>query len=102
MRRIPLFILVLAAAGAMSASTATGVGLTRVPNTTLRLPPAPPVFGYSATPAFGNLSFPVPVAIASPANRLFELQVTTNLATPQAWSTLDVAGNRPIPRSTPG
>lgn len=101
MKRVPLLLLVLAATGAMSASTASGAGLTRVPNTTLRLPLAPPVFGYSATPAFGNLAFSVPVAITSPpgeTNRLFiveqrgRIAVITNLANPTRTVFLDITG----------
>ena len=38
----------------------------RVANATLRLPPTPPVFGYTLTNAFGGLTFQNPLAIGSP------------------------------------
>ena len=67
-------------------------GLTnRVANTTLRMPSALPVFGYSLTDAFPGLTFTQPLGIVAPpgeTNRLFVLQkggsimVITNLANP--------------------
>jgi uncharacterized repeat protein (TIGR03806 family) len=67
-------------------------GLTnRVGNTTLKLPPSPPVFGYTTVNAFGILSFTDPMSVKSPpgeTNRLFVVEqngiisVITNLAAP--------------------
>src|SRR6185369_4775677 len=62
----------------------------RVANTTLRMPPSPPVFGFTTEKAFGNLSISSPLAIATPGetNRLFVIEkvgrviVITNLANP--------------------
>ncbi len=64
-------------------------GLTqRVPNTTLALPPYPPVFGYALTNAFGAITFSSPLCIRTPPNetdRVFVLekagriQVVTNI-----------------------
>ena len=39
--------------------------LTRVRNTTLAMPSAPPTYGYTSVNAFGSLTFVNPVAIAS-------------------------------------
>ena len=67
-------------------------GLTqRVPNTTLRMPASPPVYGYATADAFTNLTFLNPVAIVSPpgeTNRLFVvdqsglIEAITNLSIP--------------------
>jgi uncharacterized repeat protein (TIGR03806 family) len=74
--------------------------LQRQPNTTLNLPLEPPVFGYTLTNAFGNLSFADPVVITSPpgeTNRLFvveqrgRISVITNLAAPNRTLFLDLA-----------
>ena len=63
----------------------------RVGNTTLRMPPSPPAYGYSTTNAFGNLIFTDPVSVKTPpgeTNRLFVVEqdgiisVITNLAAP--------------------
>ena len=63
----------------------------RVGNATLRMPPAPAVYGLGTSNAFGNLTFSAPVAIVSPpgeTNRLFiveqsgRISVVTNLANP--------------------
>jgi glucose/arabinose dehydrogenase/mono/diheme cytochrome c family protein len=71
----------------------------RLPNTTLRLPPNPPIFGYTATNAFGNLSFSRPVGMVTPSgetNRLFvveqsgRISVITNLAAPSRTVFLDL------------
>jgi uncharacterized repeat protein (TIGR03806 family) len=67
-------------------------GLTnRVGNSTLRMPSAPPAYGYVTTNAFGTLSFTDPVSVKAPpgeTNRLFVVEqdgiisVITNLAAP--------------------
>jgi uncharacterized repeat protein (TIGR03806 family) len=73
----------------------------RVGNSTLRLPSAPPSYGYQLTNAFGNLTFLNPTAIVSPpgeTNRLFIVEqagrvaVITNLAAPTRAVFLDIAG----------
>ena len=73
----------------------------RVANTTLRMPPSSPVFGYSTERAFGSLVFNDPVAIVSPpgeSNRLFiveqvgRITVITNLANPNRTVFLDISG----------
>ena len=73
----------------------------RVGNSTLRLPPAPPSFGYQLTNAFGNLTFLNPKAIVSPpgeTNRIFILEqagrvaVISNLTAPTRTVFLDIAG----------
>lgn len=65
--------------------------LTRVPNSTLALPSAPPQFGYAVNNAFPTVTLTQPVCISSPpleTNRLFILEKTgsivviTNLAAP--------------------
>jgi glucose/arabinose dehydrogenase len=75
--------------------------LERVPNTTLRMPVAPPVFGFATEMALGGLSFPNAVAITSPpgeTNRLFILEqrgvvsVVTNLANPTRTVFMDISG----------
>ncbi len=73
--------------------------LQRVPNTTLQLPQQLPVFGYTATNAFGTLTFNSPIAIATPpgeTNRVFVLErsgivtVVTNLAAPNRTVFMDI------------
>ena len=57
----------------------------RVANTSLRMPPAPPVFGYATTNAFGTLTFTNPLAIVSPpgeTNRLFVVEQRGRIAGP--------------------
>src|SRR5438552_4185139 len=63
----------------------------REANTSLRLPQAPPQFGYSLERAFGEVALNQPVCLVSPpgeTNRLFVLEkggnivVITNLAQP--------------------
>jgi glucose/arabinose dehydrogenase/mono/diheme cytochrome c family protein len=75
--------------------------LQRLPNNTLQMPATPPVMGYQAFNAFGNLTFTDPVAIASPpgeTNRLFVIEQTgvivviTNLASPTRTIFLDLTG----------
>jgi glucose/arabinose dehydrogenase/mono/diheme cytochrome c family protein len=65
--------------------------LQRAPNTTLRMPTAPPSYNYAFTNGFAPASFNFPLAIVSPpeeTNRLFVVEqpgtiaVLTNLATP--------------------
>ncbi len=77
-------------------------GLTnRVANTTLQMPTAPPVFGYSTANALGAMTFTAPVVIASPpgeTNRLFIVEqigrivVITNLASPTRTVFMDISG----------
>lgn len=75
--------------------------LARSPNTTLRMPERPPVFGYTTTDALSGLSFVHPVAMASPpgeTNRLFVAEMAgviyaiTNLANPTRTVFLDLSG----------
>lgn len=75
--------------------------LTRVPNTTLRVPSTPPSLGYRLTNAFGNLAVADPVAIKAPpgeTNRLFiveqdgRISVITNLMAPNRTVFLDITG----------
>ena len=65
--------------------------LQRAPNTTLQMPPSPPVYGYTTANAFPGLVFTNPICIVSPpgeTNRLFivgkngVITVITNLAAP--------------------
>ncbi|HEV2694627.1 MAG TPA: PQQ-dependent sugar dehydrogenase [Verrucomicrobiae bacterium] len=67
----------------------------RVPNKTLAMPPAPPVFGYTTTNAFPGLVLTNPICLVTPpgeTNRLFilskngDITVITNLAL-QKWTT---------------
>jgi len=78
-----------------------GFALTRVPNTTLNLPTAPPQSGFATTPAFGNLTFTDPLVVVAPpgeTNRLFVAEqagfvaVITNLAAPTRTTFLDISG----------
>src|SRR5437667_1114698 len=91
---------ILAGAGGFISAQPSGP-VQRVPNTTLKLPAAPPVFGYSVTNAFGSLTFTQPVALATPPgeiNRLFVVEKTgrivvlTNLTNPTRTVFLDIAG----------
>ena len=86
----------LALAGVCSAQPLTN----RVANTTLKMPAAPPAFGYRTVNAFGTLTFTDPLAIASPpgeTNRLFiveqrgRIAVITNLAAPTRTVFLDIS-----------
>lgn len=97
MKRLRIF---LSALVFISIHSLAFAALERVPNTTLQMPAAPPVFGYIATNAFGNLTFTDPVAIVSPpgeTNRLFVVEqrgriaVITNLANPSRSVFLDIA-----------
>jgi len=72
----------------------------RVANSSLRMPPAPPVLGYATTNAFGTLTFTDPVAIVWPpggTNRLFVVEqrgrigVITNMANPTRAVFLDIS-----------
>src|SRR5262245_8972639 len=76
----------------------------RVANTTLRMPPALPVFAYTTNNAFGSLTFSAPVAIVSApgeTNRLFIVEqggriiAITNLASPTRTVFFDING-RPL------
>ena len=71
----------------------------RVANTTLRMPPNPPVPGYATTNAFPGLSFTNPIVITTPpgeTNRLFVAQqngviiLVTNLAAPTLTVFMDI------------
>jgi glucose/arabinose dehydrogenase len=71
----------------------------RVSNPFLRVPSAPPTYGYVTTNAFGNLSFLNPVVIATPpgeTNRIFVVEqdgiiaVITNRALPTRTVFLDL------------
>lgn len=83
------------------AATAQTSGLqARVPNTTLKMPAEPVVYGYAVTRAFGSLAFSDPTAIAAPpgeTNRLFvaeqlgRVAVITNLASPTRSVFLDLS-----------
>ncbi len=84
-------------------------GLTnRTGNSTLRMPPSPPVLGYTTVNAFGNLTFLDPMGVRTPpgeTNRTFVIEqngiisVITNLASPTRSVFLDivsrVAGGAP-------
>src|SRR5437867_4398098 len=97
--RSAMWLLVLAAAGATV--SAQPFGLTnRVAATTLKMPPSPPVYGYSTTNALGNMTFTAPVAIVSApgdTNRLFVVEqpgrivVITNLASPTRTVFMDIS-----------
>ncbi len=72
----------------------------RVPNTSFQMPLSPPVYGYSASDAFGDLTFTNPVAIVSApgeTNRLFIVEqggyvaVITNLMSPTRTDFLDIS-----------
>jgi glucose/arabinose dehydrogenase len=72
----------------------------REPNTTLRLPPVPPTYGFALTPAFPGLSFSAPMALTAPpgeTNQLFvvertgRIQVITNLTAPNQSLFLDIS-----------
>lgn len=74
--------------------------LQRVPNTSLNLPPSPPVFNYTWTNAFPPLTFSNPVCMTSPpgeTKRLFILEkrgrivVITNLANPTRTIFMEMA-----------
>ncbi|MFO1477585.1 MAG: PQQ-dependent sugar dehydrogenase [Verrucomicrobiota bacterium] len=93
--RWELFLLFLAAGPCLAAGP-----LQRVPNTTLAMPATPPSYGYTITNAFGTLTFPNPVVIATPpdeTNRLFiveqggRISVITNLAAPTRSIFLDIS-----------
>ena len=73
----------------------------RVAATTLRMPPAIPVFGYTNVNALGSLTFTAPVAIVpapGDTNRLFIVEqigrivVITNLASPTRTVFMDISG----------
>ena len=96
----PLPAVVLLLLIGVSGTWQSAAGLVRVPNTTLTMPPTPPIYGYTTTDAFPDLTFQDPVCIASPpgeTNRLFVLerpgriQVITNLANPTKTLFLDIS-----------
>lgn len=73
--------------------------MTRLPNNTIAMPPAPPTFGFTFTNAFPGMVFTNPVCMAAPpgdTNRLFILEkrgrvvVITNLAAPTRSVFLDL------------
>jgi glucose/arabinose dehydrogenase len=87
-------------AGILTGLSASGQSLQRQANTTLAMPVAPPTLGYTATNAFGTLTFVNPVAIAAPpgeTNRVFivekngTIQVITNLAAPTKTLFLNIS-----------
>lgn len=70
------------------------------PPPTLRMPPVPPLYGYSSANALGSMTFTAPVAIVSPpgeTNRLFIVEqigrivVITNLANPTRTVFMDIS-----------
>lgn len=76
-----------------------GAALERQPNSSLQMPPQPPVQSFTWTNAFPGLVFTNPVCMASPpgeTNRLFVLEkrgrviVITNLANPTRTLFLDI------------
>lgn len=90
---------ILAAFAAISRPGVQAAGLARVANTTLKMPPVPPAYGYQVVKAFGELLFPSPVAIVTPpgeTNRIFiveqrgRIAVITNLAQPTRSIFLDI------------
>src|SRR5689334_8473390 len=75
--KMPIPFLVLFCFVLLSAFAAPAGVLTRVANTTLKLPPSPPTQGFTHQNAFGSMTFDNPIAIVSPpgeTNRLFVLQ----------------------------
>jgi hypothetical protein len=84
----------LALAGWLILATAVAAQpLTRVPATSLRLPPSPPPTSYTTTRAFPTLSFTQPVAASPrPANtrRLFVVEKTGRI-----WVIPDVTAATP-------
>ena len=79
---------------------AVALPLERVANTTLQMPPAPPVYGFQFTNAFPGVTFINPMAIVSApgeTNRLFiveragRIAVITNLAAPNRSIYLDIS-----------
>ena len=93
LRLISTFLLLL------SAAVLTAQPLTRVANTSLKMPATAPVYGYTLENAFPGLTFTEPVAFAVPpgeTNRLFILEragliiVITNLAAPTRTVFLDL------------
>jgi glucose/arabinose dehydrogenase len=77
----------------------------RVPNNTLQMPAAPPVYGYAISNAFPGLTFDRPIGMATPpgeTNRLFIIErpgrviAITNLAAPTRTVFLDITA-RGIP-----
>src|SRR4051812_14076582 len=85
---------------ALTASTGWCGVLTRVANTTLKMPANPPTVGYTHKNAFGSLTFDNPIAIVTPpgeTNRVFILQkngkiiVVTNLMSPTKTTFMDIA-----------
>jgi glucose/arabinose dehydrogenase len=80
----------------------------RVPNTTLQMPAAPPVYGYVISNAFPGVTLNAPIALATPpgeTNRMFILEragrvvVITNLAAPTRTVFLDITA-RGIPTNS--
>src|ERR1043166_7237742 len=94
------FLMLGCAVAALTASTSWGGVLTRVANTTLKMPANPPTVGYTHKNAFGSLTFDNPIAIVTPpgeTNRVFILQkngvimVITNLASPTKTTFMDIS-----------
>jgi uncharacterized repeat protein (TIGR03806 family) len=87
--------------GRLLCLTATGQPLTRVANTSLRMPTTQTSSSYSTEQIFGNVSLTYPVCFATPpgeTNRLFIVEeggkiiVITNLANPTRTVFLDISG----------
>ena len=90
--------LALALVGASQLSAAP---LDRKANTSLKMPPKPPAYGFQFVNAFSGVSFTSPMAIVAPpgeTNRLFiveragKIAVITNLAAPNRTVFLDISG----------
>ena len=88
-------------------SGAGAAALDRKPNTTLKLPPKPPAYGFQFVNAFSGVSFTSPMAIVAPpgeTNRLFiveragKIAVITNLASPNRTVFLDISGRIDLSR----
>src|SRR6266850_2442886 len=85
---------------AFVSSSVFGGPLTRVANTTLRMPTNPPTFGYTTANAFPSLTFTNPTTIVSApgeTNRLFVVEkrgrivAITNLAAPTRTIFMDLS-----------
>jgi glucose/arabinose dehydrogenase len=96
-------------ANAVLSVAATNPQPQRQPNTTLAMPPALPVYGFTSTNAFPSLVFSNPMCIASPpgeTNRLFIVEkhgriiVITNLANPTRTIFMDISGRVDIVNPT--
>jgi uncharacterized repeat protein (TIGR03806 family) len=92
----------VALTGALAFATVHGAvagALTRAANTTLKMPPNPPTFGFTHQNAFGSMTFDNPIAIVTPpgeTNRVFILQksgkiiVIPDLTAPSKVTFMDI------------